>query len=284
MHKYQYININNHNIAYTEWGESNNKNIICLHSLIRNSRDFDFLAKKLAKYYHVYALDMIGRGKSEYVDDYELYQHQQYVSDVLELINQKNLEQVTLIGSSMGGLISIYLAAEHPELIERIIINDVGPFIPKEPLQRIAQYVPIEHEFEDLNQLKEHYKQIYKPFNINNEEHWDQMVNYGFDINERGKYTPNYDPKISVEFASNDIEKFEDFDIWACWEKIKCPILVIRGALSDILTFETFITMIKSKSQCEGFEYEDTGHTPSLMEEMHIKDIEEWLRLTTNTK
>jgi pimeloyl-ACP methyl ester carboxylesterase len=262
-------------IAYTEWGDPNNENIvICVHGLARNSRDFDYIAASLAKNYRVICPDVVGRGQSRWLTDKSLYNYNTYVEDMVALVDYLGGKPVNWIGTSMGGLIAIFMLQKY-QYIKKLVLNDIGPFIPKEALQRIAKYVSVNPSFDNLEECKAHLKKILVPFGIQEEEHWDHLTKYGF-REENGKYYLHYDPAIGAAAFQDGSESIVDFDAWSLWPNITCPVLVLRGEKSDILNQETYEKMLQTHHDIKGVEIPNVGHTPALLTKDQIAIVTSW--------
>src|SRR5258708_7287546 len=143
-----------HRLAYVEWGEACSGTVICAHGLTRNGRDFDRLAASLAGARRVVCPDMAGRGRSGWLADAADYGYQQYCADMNALIARLGVEAVDWVGTSMGGLIGLMLAAMPESPIRRLVLNDIGPFIPKAALERMAGYVGKDPAFADRAALE----------------------------------------------------------------------------------------------------------------------------------
>jgi pimeloyl-ACP methyl ester carboxylesterase len=264
-------------IAYTEWGDPNNKKtIICVHGLTRNSRDFDFIAAELANHYRVICPDIIGRGRSSFVTDKSLYNYETYVTDMIALIEYLEVDTVDWIGTSMGGLIAMFLMQNHPQYINKLVLNDIGPFIPKESLQRIAKYIGISPKFNNMNAARDHLKIILSPFGIKQSHHWEHVTTHSYHQTDNGIFL-SYDPAIAMAAFRSDTSDIQDFDGWSFWDNITCKTLIIRGEKSDILTIDTFKKMQNSGIRADAIEFKEVGHVPALMEKEQIDEVLSWL-------
>lgn len=267
-----------HLLAYASWGDSNSKALFCLHGLARNGRDFDYLARSLAQYYYVICPDLPGRGRSDWFIDPKFYNYYQYIDDILALAKKLNITKADFIGSSMGGLISILLAALEPNFIDQLVLNDIGPLIDKNPLRRIAKYVGKQPRFTNLTQATAHLKIMLAHFGINNEQHWHNLTLTSVMRNQDNQLILAYDPNIVVMFGANNIDQITNFDITNEWQAAKFNrLLIIRGQKSDILSSELANWMLTSKANSSLVEFENIGHTPALMDEKQIKVIKDWL-------
>jgi len=268
-----------HRIAYTEWGEQENKNIlVCVHGLTRNSRDFDLLAGALQQQYRILCVDIAGRGQSQWLDEASAYNYNTYVADVLALLTHLQISQVDWVGTSMGGLIGMLLAASHPGLIHKLVLNDIGPFIPAATLKRIGRYVAATPEFTDLIDAEKHLRTILAPFAITSAAHWQHITEHSVMHNAQGKWILAYDPAIAKIFQQgSNGEEMKDIDLWGVWQHVSCPVLVLRGAISDALLAETAAQMQVNKPSVTLVEFAGIGHAPALMEEVQINVVKKWL-------
>ena len=154
-----------HRVAYTDWGEPDGrKATICVHGLTRTGRDFDVLAAELSKTTHVLCPDVPGRGASDWLENPKEYIYPTYLGDMAGLISHVGAERVTWIGTSMGGLIGMMLAAMPGSPIRKLIINDIGPFIQKEALMRIGNYVGAAPSFPDIEGIEAYLRDVHAPF------------------------------------------------------------------------------------------------------------------------
>lgn len=270
-------------LTYYEFGRTDNPNkLICVHGLARNGRDFDFLAAELAQHYHVISVDMPGRGKSPWLTNKEEYTYPHYVSLLKHFIDAQNFTKLDWVGTSMGGVIGMVLAATYPDLIKRLVINDIGALVPKEGLQRIAGYLGSFREHTDLNEMKEQLRQIYVSFGIHDPLHWEHLFTHGIQQTETGGYRMAFDPGIlePMRKETKNYTEFKDIDLGMVWKKVMCPVLLVRGKQSDILPAQVAADMRKTHSDVTLYEVEGVGHAPALMEDEQIRVVSEWLLKT----
>lgn len=269
----------NHKMAYWEWGSGDNV-VFCVHGLTRNGRDFDFLAKNLAERgFRVICPDVVGRGQSEWLNNPSLYGYPLYVQDMLLLIHQIDCKNIKWVGTSMGGLIGMMIASGNPDIITKMVLNDIGPLITKESLERIGSYAGQNHDFPNRAAAEKYLREIMNTFGISDEDHWAHMVEHSFTHNPDGSCSFAYDPMIGKAFWNKrgKMRVMQDVEMWPMWHAVKCPLLVIRGENSDLLTRETAEKMKQSKNVEAVVEIPNAGHAPSLMEEDQIKIITDWL-------
>ena len=262
-------------LGFTEWGERRADRVaICAHGLTRQGRDFDQLAQALLADYRVICPDVAGRGRSGWLSHKEDYHYGTYLKHAKDLLTYRGLGAVDWIGTSMGGLIGMLLAAEDDSPIRRLVLNDVGPFIPKQALERIGQYVGEELVFPNLQAVDEHFRKIYASYGDLSDAEWSAMVLHSVERQPNHTYTLHLDPAIGDAFRKNPLQ---DIDMWSIWDKIECPVLVLRGEKSDVLLRETAQEMTRRGPKAELVEIPDCGHAPSLMVEDQIAIVRDWL-------
>ncbi len=264
-----------HKIAYTQWGKAHNKRVlVCVHGLTRTGRDFDALAENLSDLYRVACPDVAGRGRSDWLLNPSEYGYPLYLNDMATMIARLGATEVDWVGTSMGGLIGMMLAAQPNSPIRRLVINDVGPFIPKAALERIGDYVGSNPHFETIEEAEAYLRKVHEPFGNLSNKQWRHLAETSVRRGEKGGLDLHYDPAIADAFKKGDLE---DVDLWPIWNQIKCPVLVIRGQDSDLLSADTASRMLTDGPDAELLEIADTGHAPALMDKDQIKFIRNWL-------
>ena len=265
-----------HKIAYSEWGDSRNPNVlICSHGLTRNKHDFDTLANSLAADYRVLCYDFPGRGESDWLSNKMDYDYQQYTVDALMLIAVSGAEQVDWLGTSMGGIQGIILAAMKGSPIRKLILNDVGPFIPKEALALIADYVGKQEVFDDLQELEQYLRLTHAGMGELSDKQWQQLAFHGHRQLDNGKVTLIYDPDITQAFKAN---AGKDVDLWPIWQAIHQKTLLIHGAKSALLDKATADKMTTTGPCADLLTISNVGHAPALMNEQDISAVNQWLK------
>ncbi len=265
-----------HHMAYVEWREPGTEGgipTICVHGLTRNSRDFDALAQALAKTGPVLCPDVVGRGKSDWLRDPNFYAVPYYAADISSLIARLGVEQVNYVGTSMGGMIGMAIASQPGSPIRRLVLNDIGPLVPKASLERIAGYVGNLQRFDSLKALEQYLRTIHAPFGPLTDAQWAHMAEYSHRKTADGGYTLSYDPGIAVPMqgAINDVV------LWPLYDQITCPTLVVRGVTSDLLLPETAAEMAQRGPKAEIYEVAGCGHAPALMAEDQIARVKAFL-------
>ena len=264
-----------HRIHYTEWGAADNPRVLmCVHGLTRNGRDFDSFAAAMSSDYRVICPDIIGRGCSDWLEDKSEYSYPQYLADMTALIARSGVTQVDWLGTSMGGLIGMLLAAQPRSPIRHLVVNDVGPLIPHVALQRIAAYVGQAPDFPDLVTAEAYVRQVAAPFGPLNDAQWHHLTVHTMQQRADGRYAFAYDPGIAQAFRE---ASQADVDLWPVWEQLDLPILVIRGAESDVLRHADAVAMTERGPGSDLIEFAGVGHAPVLMDPAQITPVRDWL-------
>ena len=264
-----------HRIAYAEWGAPDNPRVlVCVHGLTRNSRDFDEIARALSRHYRVVCPDVVGRGSSDRLADKTQYSYPQYCADMAALIARLGVAEVDWLGTSMGGLIGMLLAARANTPIRRLVLNDVGPFIPMAALARLGTYVGKDPRFADMREAEVYFRHVMAPFGALTDAQWRYVAAHGIEPDGEGRWRLRYDPAIGEPFRAG---VFQDVDLWAIWDAIRCPTFVIRGAESDLLLAATAEEMMRRGPRATVREIPGAGHAPALMNEAEIAMVGTWL-------
>ncbi len=263
-----------HRLHYTEWGSPGDPVVICVHGLSQNARSFDALADKLAATHHVACLDVVGRGKSDWLENPAGYNYAQYMADANALIARLGVDRVDWVGTSMGGLVGLMLAAMANSPVRRLVINDIGPFVPQAALKRIGSYMTQDNRFADMAAFEAYLRKVYAPFGLLSDDQWQRIASHGARQNDDGTISPSYDPAIADAFRQGPMS---DVDLWPFWDSITCPTLVLRGADSDILLTETAREMTQRGPNAKVIEFAGIGHAPTLQGGDQIAAVEEFL-------
>lgn len=263
-----------HRVVYYEWGDpANDRILLCAHGMTRNGRDFDYVANALAGEYRVICPDMPGRGESEWLTFKEDYDYPLYCADMSTLLARLEAEAVDWLGTSMGGMIGIILASMPNNPIRKLILNDVGPFISKAALERIAQYVGTDPRFKDLDEAERYMRALNAGYGDLTDEHWAHQARHYTRHTEDGDLALNYDPDIAHPLR----QPLADVDLFPVWASVICPTLILRGALSDVLLEETATRMMNENPHAELVEFPGIGHVPPLMSQDQIDIVRSWL-------
>jgi pimeloyl-ACP methyl ester carboxylesterase len=263
-----------HHVAYNEWGRKDRaQTVICVHGLTRNSRDFDALAQALEQDRRVACPDIVGRGRSDWLADKQQYTFATYCGDMVALMARLGQETYDWVGTSMGGFIGMFLAAQPNSPIRRLVINDAGAFVPKAAPQRMLEYVGIEQQFDSLKAAEQYFRRVYKTFGPLTDAQWADLARHSVRRRlEDRSYTLTYDPDIVAPMRNP-----QDLNLWTVWESIRCPVLLLRGAESDVLTPDIVERMMMRGPKTELVEFPGVGHAPALRDAQQIDVIKRWL-------
>ncbi|MCJ2178523.1 alpha/beta fold hydrolase [Novosphingobium album (ex Hu et al. 2023)] len=248
--------------------------VLCLHGLTRNARDFDILAPRLATARRVLCLDMRGRGDSEYAKDSASYTPPQYCEDVLELLEQEGISRFVAVGTSLGGLMTMGLATVIPERIAGVVINDVGPRLEPAGLERIKDYVGQGRSYPTWVHAARGIEAVQGAAHPGQPlDFWIGMAKRVMALTSNGRIVFDYDMKIAEPFL--DFDATSQPDLWPAWEALAGrPVLIVRGALSDLLTEETLAEMVRRVPGTEALTLAGIGHAPTLDEPESVAAIE----------
>lgn len=269
-----------HRLAYTEWGDPQNPRVVvCVHGLTRNGRDFDELAQALSPYYRVICPDIVGRGLSDWLPDKSAYGFQQYVADIVTLLARLDVQEVDWVGTSMGGLIGMTLGGLPNHPIRKMVLNDVGPLISKQALKRIAGYVSDKGSWATLDEAEVYLRQVGTPFGPLSDAQWHHMALFSFKQGDDGRWRFSYDPGIGDPFKADYL--LQDVNLWPLYEVLSMPLLVIRGAESDLLSETVWREMGRrgpgERHRVTLFEVPGVGHAPMFTDEAQREPVLEFL-------
>jgi pimeloyl-ACP methyl ester carboxylesterase len=288
-----------HRIAYTDWGDLANPHVVlCVHGLARNSRDFDFLAAALADDCRVVCMDVTGRGDSEWLDNKSHYTFSTYQNDAAAMLaratapgktrwfSKKSFNsKLDWVGTSMGGLLGMFLAAKRGSPIRRLVLNDVGALIPWSALFRMKGYITRGRCFKSVDEVEAYVRNVCAPFGPLTDAQWRHLAQHSARQNGDGDYALRYDPGIGEGLHGHIDAEFpigpdllRGIDLWNVWSKIECPVLVLRGANSEVLLKNTLEEMRKRKPDVEVVEFAGVGHAPALMSAGQIRVVKKFLR------
>lgn len=247
-------------------GREDRPPIICLHGLTRNARDFATLAERLSGEWRVICPDMRGRGDSDYARETESYGVLQYLDDLTALLEEAGIGRFVVIGTSMGGLMAMAMAAGMKDRIAGVALNDVGPWLEPAGLERILGYVGQGRSFPTwmhaARALEETHGAAFPDFQISD---WLAFAKRIMTLSSNGRILYDYDTKIAEPFAGLDVHN--QADLWPGLEALAGkPVLILRGGLSDLLSDETLREMARRLPDAEAITIPRVGHAPTLDE------------------
>lgn len=257
-----------HTMSYKEWGDPLNKKVlVCVHGVTRVSDDFDALAAALCQHYRVVCPDVVGRGQSGRLRNPAHYYIPQYISDMVTLLARLEADTVHWFGTSMGGLIGMSLAGLPDNPIRKLILNDVGPVLNPDALARIGEYIGEDVRFTSFQEAQDYIKSISLSFGPHSPEQWEKLARDVLRQNEQGQWVRHYDLglaapiKASTPEAAGVIQKM----LWAAYDAIGCPTLLVRGLESDLLSAESAREMSLRGPKAKLVEFPGVGHAPTFV-------------------
>jgi pimeloyl-ACP methyl ester carboxylesterase len=269
-----------HYMAYKEWGDPNNSRVlICVHGLTRVSGDFDALAHALSDRYRVICPDIVGRGKSGWLRDPTHYTVPQYVADMVTLIARLNVGTVDFLGTSMGGLIGMGLASMPDNPIGKLILNDIGPALNVVALKRIGEYLGQAVQFDRFEEAVQYIKALSVPFGPHTDDEWHKLAADVLTQDKDGKWTRDYDLGLAVPYQSmtEDDVAHNEAMLWAVYDSVRCPVLLVRGKSSDLLSADTAKVMTTRGPKARLVELEGIGHAPTFVHGDQIDIVKTFL-------
>ena len=265
-----------HRIAYLEWGDPRNRDVlICVHGLLRSARDFAPLARELASHFRIACPDLAGRGDSDRLPDPALYAVPQYLADMVTLVARLDSESVNWLGTSLGGLVGMALAAQAGTPVKKLVLNDIGAVIPHAALERIAAYAGERHSFGTFDEGEAYMRAVAAPFGPHSEAQWRFLAENWLRRNADGSWQPHYDPQLGEAFRASVPQK--DMELWHLYDAVRCPTLVIRGAQSDLLARSTAEQMRSRGPKAKVIEIAGVGHAPTLLSAEQIGIVRDFL-------
>ncbi|SEN13252.1 Pimeloyl-ACP methyl ester carboxylesterase [Duganella sp. CF517] len=266
-----------HRMAYKEWGDAGNPNVlVCVHGVTRVSDDFDSMARALAADYRVICPDVVGRGRSDWLRNPQLYRIPQYVSDMVTLLarvlDQGPAQKVDWFGTSMGGLIGLGLASLQDNPIRKLVLNDIGPVLAPAALQRIGDYIGQDLRFDTFDDGARFVRDVSASFGQHSDQEWHKLATDVLRQDKDGKWVRHYDMALSLPFRSATPESagMDEAMLWAAYDAIACPTLLVRGADSDLLTRETAALMAQRGPKATLVEIPHVGHAPTFIHDDQI--------------
>ncbi len=264
-----------HRMAYTEWGDPRNSRVlVCVHGLTRNGRDFDDFARAMSGEYRVVCPDVVGRGRSGWLEVKEDYGFPLYIADMVTLIARLDVDEVHWVGTSMGGLIGMMLAGQVHSPISRLVLNDIGPLVTAVALRRIGQYVGNAPKFVTMGAAEAYLREVNAGFGPLTDAQWRHLAEYSVEP-AGGGFLMRYDPGIGDVFRQTPL--IADVNLWEVYDRIACPTLVVRGGESDLLAPVVSQEMTQRGPLARAVEFAGVGHAPMLMDEEQIAAVRAFL-------
>jgi pimeloyl-ACP methyl ester carboxylesterase len=262
-----------HTLAWTEWGPQDGAPVICCHGLTRSGRDFDIVAQALAERgRRVLCPDLPGRGASDWLPEPMLYTPPSYAVALAHLLARLD-QPVDWVGTSLGGICGMMVAAATGHPIRRLVLNDIGSRVPSSAADRIAAYIRLPLAFTDLAALEAHLRQVHAPFGPLTDAQWRHLAETSQRRLPDGRLGLHYDPGLAAPF---EVSATGPVDLSVVWSRVTVPTLLLRGAESDILDAETAAEMAQ-RPGVQLVVLPGIGHAPALMDTAQIELVAAFL-------
>lgn len=279
-------------MAYWEWNATGDaahpRVVVCAHGLSRQGRDFDTLARAMSLHARVVCPDVVGRGRSDWLADPMGYQIPLYAADMLALLahlhQQAPMRMLDWVGTSMGGLIGMVLCGQPglpmPVPVRRLVLNDVGPAIEWQALERIGQYLGQPAHFETLQQAADALWAISRSFGPHTPQEWLELSRAMVRPGPQGGLALHYDPAIAVPFRTltEEAARAGEQQMWQLYEQITAQVLLLRGAESDLLSAQTAQQMAQRGPRARVVEFAGVGHAPTLVAQVQVDAVVSFLQ------
>jgi pimeloyl-ACP methyl ester carboxylesterase len=268
-----------HRMAYWQWGDpANPRVLVCVHGLTRQGRDFDTLARSLCDQYRVVCPDVVGRGRSDWLADPMHYGVPQYVADMVTLLARLDAREIDWVGTSMGGLIGLGVAALKGSPLRRFVINDVGPTIEATAIARIGGYVGQPMRWPSLDEAADALWAISQGFGPHTREQWLALTEPQLQ-RDGDEWKPRSDPSIALPFkaVTPQMAAAGEALLWHSWDSLRLPTLLLRGADSDLLSPATAKAMTERGPRARLVSFDGVGHAPMLVQPEQVAAVREFL-------
>ncbi|HRO82493.1 alpha/beta fold hydrolase [Alicycliphilus denitrificans] len=280
-----------HRMAYWEWNDTGDPRhphvIVCAHGLSRQGRDFDTLARRLCRHARVVCPDVAGRGRSDWLADPMDYQLPVYAADMLALLGQLHqqapIATLDWVGTSMGGLLGMAICGVPdlplPAPVRRLVLNDVGPCLEWQALQRIGQYLGQPVHFDSLQQAADALWAVSSTFGPHTPQEWLELSRAMVRPAPQGGFVLHYDPAIAVAFRALTPEAASagEQQMWQLYDRIAAQVLLLRGTQSDLLSPQTAQQMTARGPRARLVEFAGVGHAPTLLHDDQVDVVARFL-------
>lgn len=275
-----------HRMAFWEWNATGLPHhphlVVCVHGLSRQGRDFDTLARALSSRARVVSVDVVGRGQSDWLKDPAGYQVPTYAGDMLTLLHHLQPKTLDWVGTSMGGLIGMAVTGTPglplPVPVRKLVLNDVGPVLQLQALQRIGTYIGKTGHFATLQQAADALWAISQGFGPHTPAQWLDLSRHMVKP-EGGGFTLHYDPAIGDAFRNVTAESVAQGEaaLWALYDHIGADTLLLRGTQSDLLSSDTALAMTQRGPKARLVEFTGVGHAPMLVADDQVRAVKDFL-------
>jgi pimeloyl-ACP methyl ester carboxylesterase len=280
-------------MAYWDWSCTSGDTghvVVCAHGLARQGRDFDTLARSLTERARVIAVDVAGRGESDWLADPMCYQVGTYAADLSALLMMLRAQRQDLlidwVGTSMGGLIGLAMAAQPTLAIRRLVLNDVGPVVQWEALQRIGTYLGQNPSFDSEQAGIDYLASISATFGPHSAEQW-RALSLPMLKKRDDRWWLHYDPSLALpvkalvnmpdQGQAQQLVRDGEATLWALYDSITARTLLLRGRQSDLLTEATANMMARRGPKAHCVAFDGVGHAPTLVAPDQVAAVRSFL-------
>jgi pimeloyl-ACP methyl ester carboxylesterase len=249
--------------------------IVCAHGYSGNARDFDDLARELSRDARVLCIDFPGRGESDWLASAMEYHFPQFLADVDSVLTQLSIREIEWVGTSMGGLLGMLLAARPASYVRRLVMNDVGAYVPLDALHAIGRNLAAPARFDSLAGVEAHLRETHREWGELTPEQWRRLVRHGARAAPGGGYAMHYDPRITRLLQPFALAPGLFF--WDAWFRVHCPVLLVRGEHSRVFPEAVAATMLQVKPGAQLVQVAGCGHVPSLMQPAQVATLQGFL-------
>ncbi|WP_339778068.1 alpha/beta hydrolase [uncultured Thalassospira sp.] len=270
-----FVNLCGYETRIRQWGTPGKPAIIMVHGLARLSTDFDIVARQLADDYFILCPDILGRGYSAWAQNPDQeYVPGFYAAQLMEMLDHFNIDQCSWIGTSMGGIVGLVVADVAPKRISRILLNDIGPELAQDAVDRIKSYVGGTPEFTSIAEIDAILRTIYAPFGLENDAEWAELALNSTRRLPNGKYAMHYDPRVMAVFR----DQIDDYDGWDMFNRLSCPVTLFSGAQSDLVPETIVKKMQDARPDMAVLSLENCGHAPYLNTKAQVNSVKIFLK------
>jgi pimeloyl-ACP methyl ester carboxylesterase len=266
-------------MAYWEWGDAANPRVlVCAHGLARQGRDFDTLARAMSDVYRVVCPDVVGRGRSDWLADPAGYVIPTYVADMVVLLARLNAQVLHWCGTSMGGLIGMGLASLPGTPVQRLVLNDISPNLEPAAMARIGAYLGQPAHWKSVDEAADALWAISSSFGPHTREQWLALTKPMLKPDGDG-FELHYDPAIALPFraVTPELAAAGQQALWAAYDAVACPTLLLRGTESDLVSAATAQAMAQRGPKARVFDVAGVGHAPTLVQPEQVAVVREFL-------
>ena len=264
-------------LAYTDWGIATRENLLlCVHGHTRQGRDFTKLGEYFSREIHTISFDLVGHGRSGWLAKKKDYSLETSVRHIDGLMDYRGISRVDWLGTFTGGILGMIFAARDDSPIRRLILNDIGPVLSLSSIKLLLERVGSNIIFKNLEDASTYFRNVYSDCGIIDDANWSDFIIRSINREVDGTYSLHYDPAVIEELQSIK----NDIDLWEVYEKIQCPVLVLKGKQSQTLSSDTAKRMAEVGPKAKVIEFDNCGLAPGLAGSIHLDMISDWLKET----